>query len=217
MPMRLPDLRETHCDVMRLCGLIETKSKKTIHLLHTTTSPLVARYHRNGREIWVFLVFGSGSPARKTNHFHIELLRRPEYRSIAPNANLLDEHELQARLEPMLGKRIDVSVYGAFSIPCRRVTELSLAHNLVVEYQKAKRKRSGRVMVRTEYEIGRGPTQKIVMELSPDRKNVLVELKSQLVGKIAEDYLQYFLGKLEFSYLINVRGEFADAFTQEQS
>jgi hypothetical protein len=214
MPMHLPDLGETHCISMRLCGTIQTRSKKTIEFLHNPRDPILANYERNGRQVWVYVEFGGGYTEFKTTHFHIELFSRLEYKPSVARLKPVGENDLQAAVQQMLGKRIDVSVAGYFSISNRDVNEHSLAYELVSAYKRDRKKKSAGVMVRTDFEITRGPIRNIGLHFSADKQSVLVELSAKLLGKITDDYLQTFLGILEFSFLLHVRGELPDVSGQ---
>ena len=85
MPINLPDLGQTHCKSMLACGIVETKSKNALRVLHGTRNHFVIEYERAGQAFRAFITFGGGHVDEPTNHFHVEIRHKVEDETFAPD------------------------------------------------------------------------------------------------------------------------------------
>jgi hypothetical protein len=215
MPIHLPDLGETHCKSMLACGMVETRSKNALKVLHGEKNQFVIEYERHRQSFHAFVLFGGGHLKKPTNHFHVEITRKAESELIDHNWVVCSEDEIQQYFDVVLGKSITVRVTGSFEIASRKIRPHSWAYD-VVSMRKQMRKTSGQVVEAIVYRVKSPFTRQLNISFSEDGKKLETKLSTQARGVIHEDYLTSLLTFLETDFRLGVLAEAFDGILDQE-
>jgi hypothetical protein len=206
MAINLPDLGRLHCQHVKACGRIKSKSKKTLDLLHGGVGPFICDYKRGGRQFWVLAIFGGGPDNAASNHFHIEVTADRSDLEYVSKAVKTTEAELQSILEGVIGRTIEVVVTGVLKIRPELASSNTLAGMFAAFASRAARDERPATDPRVIFRVPRSPFRIQEFYFPANGKYLEIELSSLLLGKIDEDYLVGFSTALEATICSEVLG-----------
>jgi hypothetical protein len=209
MSIKLPDFRNSRCQMLTACGEITgAKEPRVADLLKKKA--LIAVYKAAGDKAFVRVLGGRTS----ANHLHIDVAKAGIFRGKDPKATH-KKSDLDRILKQVIGNTIDVGVEGEFLMPLGVLPADGVVRSLSVE------KKSGNVALRMTagtLSVEGAPVQSVEWEIRDGGKNVQISLLAERKSVVIDDnYLVDLLKWIESMLAVFVLGKENHAPDQESN
>lgn len=207
----IPRIKNPYMRLLSVCGEVRTRKSAAMNELQRIAKNEVI-LSKSGRGATTQYVSLFGGRSIK-NHLHVNFVAHVKQKRKKLSIPLQDQAAIEQPLSRLIGEAVDVSVMGRFVLPAKRLPKSGLIRSEPSKkvHQTFSIRQTGQWL-----EIGEDPVlAQLMWRLSPDHKNVRVEIRIEDSLTIDRTYLSECMSVIEslFIYLVMLGAEDDAAIT----
>ena len=203
MPVKLPDLRATHCVAFLACGSVDTERPDAIEIIEKQGQRQLFATYGTGKAAHLIRLALGGPGSR---HVHVDVFRKDVVADPFPEVTH-KRKDIEAILNVLKNEKILINVSGSFLVRVNDLPDGSLIRSTFFA------KKQGDLSITTTAAtlgIKGAPIQGLDWTLDEDGAMARVDIRAQVKTVMDSDYLSRQLELLESAFRLFVLGGDSD-------